>query len=152
MKLKTLRHKTAPQLTSEVEVDIRFSDTDAMGVVWHGNYLKFFEDGREMFGKVYGLEYLDVYNNGFFTPIVSSGVEHKAPIYYGEKAKVITRMIPSRAAKIIFEYEVINLSTGKLCATGHTVQVFLTKESRELELTKPKFYKDWEKEMREKYS
>ena len=151
MKVRTLKHKTAPQLVAEVEIEIRFSDTDAMGVVWHGNYLKFFEDGREMFGKVYGIEYLDMYHEGFFTPIVSSGVEHKAPIYYGEKIKVITRMIPSRAAKIIFEYEVINLSSGKLSATGHTVQVFLTKESRELELTKPQFFRDWEKHMRDKY-
>ena len=42
-------------LISEIEIDIRFSETDAMGVVWHGNYLKFFEDGREAFGKEFGL-------------------------------------------------------------------------------------------------
>ena len=49
-------------LTTEIEFDIRFSETDAMGVVWHGNYLKYFEDGREAFGKEFGMEYLDIYS------------------------------------------------------------------------------------------
>jgi acyl-CoA thioester hydrolase len=130
-------------LTAEVEIPIRFSETDAMGVVWHGNYLKFFEDGREAFGEKYGLKYLDIFDNGFFTPIVKSEVNHKAPVYYGQKVNVLTRFIPSKAAKMIFEYEVVNVTTGEICATGKTVQVFLTADKRELELSMPPFYKDW---------
>lgn len=135
------------ELKTEIEFDIRFSETDAMGVVWHGNYLKFFEDGREDFGKEHGLEYLDMYNNGYFTPIVKSEINHKSPIYYGEKAKIITKLIPSRAAKIIFEYEIINLSTGKISATGTTIQVFLLAKTRELDLNIPEFYIEWENKM-----
>lgn len=37
-------------LQVEIPIKVRFSDTDAMGVVWHGNYLRFFEDAREAFG------------------------------------------------------------------------------------------------------
>ena len=130
-------------LTAEVEIDIRFSETDAMGVVWHGNYLKFFEDGREAFGVKYGLKYLDIFSNGYFTPIVKSEVNHKAPVYYGQRVRVITRYIPSKAAKMNFEYEVINVTTGEVCATGKTMQVFLTADKRELELTIPEFYRSW---------
>ena len=132
------------ELEALVIVKIRFSDTDAMGVVWHGNYLKLFEDGREEFGEKFNISYLEMYNQGFFTPIVKSEIEHKAPIYYGEKVQVITKYIPSKAAKIIFEYEIKNITTGKICATGKTVQVFLDKESRELELFAPEFYSEWE--------
>ena len=127
-----------------VIIKIRFSDTDAMGIVWHGNYLKFFEDGREEFGNRYNMSYLEVYNQGFFTPIVKSEVAHKAPIYYGEEVQVIVKYIPTKAAKIIFEYEVKNITTGKVCALGKTIQVFLNKESRELELFAPDFYLEWE--------
>ncbi|HRS08637.1 MAG TPA: acyl-CoA thioesterase, partial [Bacteroidia bacterium] len=67
-------------LQVEIPIKVRFSDTDAMGVVWHGNYLRFFEDAREAFGIKYGLTYLDVYHRGYFTPIVKSSVEHKSPI------------------------------------------------------------------------
>lgn len=132
------------KLITEIEFDIRFSETDAMGVVWHGNYLKYFEDGREAFGKKHKMEYLDIYSKGYFTPIVKSEINHKSPIYYGEKAKVITKLIPSKAAKIIFEYEIINLSTNKISATGTTIQVFLDRETRLLELNTPDFYISWE--------
>jgi acyl-CoA thioester hydrolase len=135
------------KLISEVEFDIRFSETDAMGVVWHGNYLKFFEDGREAFGKKFGIEYLDIYSKGYFTPIVKSKINHKSSIDYGHRAKIITTLIPSRAAKIIFEYEIINLTTGKTSAIGSTMQVFLSVKTRELELFIPDFYEDWEKKM-----
>jgi len=134
-------------LKTEIEFDVRFSETDAMGVVWHGNYLKFFEDGREAFGKQFEIEYLDIYNRGFFTPIVKSEINHKSSINYGERAKIITTLIPTKAAKIIFKYEIINLSTGKLSAVGQTIQIFLSVKTRELELGTPSFYEEWEKKM-----
>lgn len=115
-----------------------------MGVVWHGNYLKYFEDARELFGDSYGLTYLEIHGNGYFVPIVKSEIDYKAPIYYGEKVSVRIKYIPVAAAKIIFEYEIINLSTGKQCAVGKTVQVFLNAASRMLELYKPIFYLEWE--------
>ena len=130
-------------IASEIRIDVRFSETDAMGVVWHGNYLKFFEDGREAFGKQYGLEYLTMFDNGYFTPIVKSEIEHKSPVYYGQVIKVITRYIPAKSAKLLFEYEVFNISTGEISAVGKTMQVFLNKDSRTLELSTPEFYRAW---------
>jgi len=131
------------ELSLEIELNVRFSDTDAMGVVWHGNYLRFFEDGREAFGAKYELEYLDVYGNGYFTPIVKSEINHKAPIYYGDKVKLITKYIRQRAAKLIFEYQIENIETGVICATGKTIQVFLRAEERTLDLNNPDFYQKW---------
>ncbi|MBI2258496.1 MAG: acyl-CoA thioesterase [Flavobacteriia bacterium] len=131
-------------ITAEMTMAVRFSETDAMGVVWHGNYLKFFEDAREFFGTVYQLEYLDFYRNGYFTPIVRSEIEHKAPIHYGEKVKIIIKFHFNNAAKLIFTYEVFNATTGQLAAEGKTVQVFLEKENRTLELIKPSFFMEWE--------
>ncbi len=130
-------------LSIETEINIRFSDTDAMGVVWHGNYLRFFEDGRENFGKEFGLEYLDMYKSGFFTPIVKSEISHKAPIFYGDKVKIITKFIPQRAAKLVFEYEIVNIDSGAICAIGKSIQVFLGVEDRQLELSAPQFFIDW---------
>ncbi len=132
-------------LTAEVSINVRFSDTDAMGVVWHGNYLRFLEDAREAFGIKYGLTYLDMYNNGYFTPIVKADIDYKSPVYYGEKAKVVATLIQSPAAKIVFEYKIINETTGAICAVGKTVQVFLNAKERNLELNKPAFYAVWEK-------
>lgn len=131
-------------LKTSIVVPVRFSETDAMGVVWHGNYLKFFEDAREKFGKEFGIEYLDMYRNGYFTPIVKSEISHKASIFYGEDAQVNVTLEKHDAAKIIFQYEVINLATNAIAATGMTMQVFMNAEDRSLELIKPTFYAEWE--------
>ena len=139
------------ELKIKVDINLRFSDTDAMGIIWHGNYLRFFEDARESFGNAYGLTYLDIYRSGYFTPIVKSDVDYKSPIHYGDKVNASAKYIPVAAAKIIFEYEVVNLSTGKLCAVGKTIQVFLNAKERILELNKPGFYLDWEKKNDIKY-
>lgn len=131
-------------LTDSLEIPVRFSETDAMGVIWHGNYLKYFEDAREFFGAKYGMGYLDVYNQGFFTPIVKSDINHKASVYFGQRIKVNITLIYHLAAKIVFNYEVINLATDEIAATGSTTQVFLHVDKRELELAKPSFYASWE--------
>jgi acyl-CoA thioester hydrolase len=131
------------ELSIDTTLQIRFSDTDAMGVVWHGNYLRFFEDGREAFGEKYGLEYLDVYNAGYFTPIVKTDINYKNSIYYGDKVKMITRYVNTRSAKIVFEYELINIDSGLIIAKGSTTQVFLSVKERELRLDNPDFYMKW---------
>ena len=59
-------------LQNEIEIAVRFSEVDAMNVVWHGNYLKYFEDGREALGADHELNYLDIGIFGFTTPSVSS--------------------------------------------------------------------------------
>ncbi len=134
------------EFTAEIPVKIRFSDTDAMGVVWHGNYLRFFEDAREAFGIKYGMTYLQMYHSGYFTPIVKSNVEHKSPINYGENVVSIAKLIPTPAAKIVFEFTVKNLTTNRISAIGSTTQIFLHAHDRSLELLKPDFYALWEKQ------
>lgn len=138
-------------LESSLEIAIRFSETDAMGVVWHGNYLKFFEDAREKFGEEYGMKYLDVFNNGYYTPIVKSDINHKASVYYGQRVKVLITLENHQASKILFNYVVINLDSDEIAATGSTTQVFLSVDTRELELIKPDFYAEWEKKQNWKH-
>ncbi len=132
-------------LKHRIEIPIRFSETDAMGVVWHGNYLKFFEDAREQFGKAFKLHYLDMFNQGVLTPIVHSELFHKSSLYYGDVAIVESSFVYQAAAKIKFEFEIISKKTGLLAAHGSTTQVFMDNDSRELQLNKPAFFEEWEK-------
>lgn len=127
------------------EITTRFSEVDSMGIVWHGHYIKYFEDGRESFGKVYGLGYLDVYAQGFFIPIVNINCSYKKPIVYDEPLFIETKFIDTPAAKIKFEYKLFNKNNSEVYATGSSEQVFLTKE-RELHLTVPEFFVKWKKD------
>ncbi|MFN6945330.1 MAG: acyl-CoA thioesterase [Cytophagaceae bacterium] len=126
------------------EITARFSEIDSMGIVWHGHYIKYFEDGREAFGKEYKLHYLEVYKQGFFIPIVKIDCNYKKPILYTEPLVIETKYIDTPAAKIIFEYKIYNKDTSEIYATGKSEQVFLTKE-RELHLTIPDFFQEWKR-------
>ncbi|NVO03195.1 MAG: acyl-CoA thioesterase [Bacteroidetes bacterium] len=131
-------------LSERTEFTVRFSEVDSIGIVWHGHYLKYFEDGREGFGRKYGLDYLDVYKTGFITPLVNIGCDFKKPLRYGEKAIVETRYVDCEAAKIILDYTIFRSSNNELVATGQTTQVFLNGKG-ELYLNFPPFYEDWKK-------
>lgn len=130
------------ELVVEKEIKIRFSEVDSMGVVWHGAYSKYFEDAREAFGEQYGLSYLFVFENGYFTPLVILNFQYKSVIRYGDKVQVKAKFIDTLAAKIIFEYEIFNLTTGKLATTGRSEQAFLDR-NYELSLYPPPFYLEW---------
>jgi len=125
------------------EVRVRFAETDPLGIVWHGNYIQYFEDGREAFGRHHGISYLDQKEYNFSTPIVASSCEHKLPLTYGDVATIKTTYVDTDAAKMIFTYEIMN-PKGQLVCTGKTVQVFV-ELGGELSLVAPQFFIDWKK-------
>ena len=132
-------------LTETVEINIRFSETDPMGIVWHGNYLKYLEDGREAFGSRFGIGYMDIYRNGFAAPLVEIDIKYKKALRYGESVLIETKYVHDDAAKIIFAYKVMNAKKpGEIIATANSVQVFLDLKG-ELILTNPPFYNEWKK-------
>src|SRR5690554_5855315 len=127
------------------KIRVRFTETDPLGIVWHGNYIQYFEDGREAFGRKHGISYLEQKANGFTSPIVKSSCEHKLPLRYGDVATIKTTFKDSPAAKMIFHYRIFD-PKGRLVCLGETIQVFLN-EQGELSLTKPEFFKTWKEKM-----
>ena len=138
MRQKTNLHTAA--LTDRTTVKVRFSEVDSMQIVWHGEYVRYFEDGRESFGKHYGLGYME----GYMVPIVDLTCQFKQPLSFGEEAIIETRYIACEAAKIKFEYVLYRATDNSIVATGSTTQVFLN-NNRELELITPAFYQEWKK-------
>ena len=130
-------------LTHTIEQDVRFSEVDSLGVVWHGHYVQYFEDGREAFGKQYNLSYLDFYSNGYIVPVVNIQCDYKRFLRYGDKIIIETTYVPGIAAKINFKYRIINAHTQELVVTGSTVQVFLSSNGLGLQLNNPDFFQDW---------
>lgn len=126
------------------QFDVRFSEVDSMNIVWHGSYMLYFEDAREAFGKKYGLDYLTIFSNGFYAPLVDISFSYKRPIVYGMKPSITITYKPTDAAKILFDYEIYDTTDGSLLATGHSVQVFMDKEYQ-LQWTNPQFYEEWKK-------
>lgn len=139
-----MNENSRKQLTAEKVFDVRFSEVDSMNIVWHGSYALYFEDAREEFGRKYNLEYLNIYGNGFYAPLVELHFDYKKPLQYQESAKVVITYRPSDAAKLIFDYAIYSLKTNELVATGYSVQVFLDR-NHQLSFVTPEFFLDWKR-------
>jgi len=126
------------------ESRIRFSEVDSMGILWHGNYIKLFEDGRESWGLKYGLHYIDMYENKVVTPIVHTSINHKQSLKYGDIAVIETKFVDSPAAKIKYQYRIRRKSDGQVVAEGESIQVF-TEINGDLILSPPQFFLEWKR-------
>jgi len=137
--------KTQFQISETSKVRVRFTETDPLGIVWHGNYIQYFEDGREAFGRAHGISYLDQQAEGYTSPIVKSSCEHKLPLRYGDVVTIKTTFVNSPAAKMVFRYQIFDPQDRLVC-TGETTQVFLDRKG-ELCLTNPPFFERWKNKM-----
>lgn len=136
--------ENVPALVDRTTIKVRFSEVDSMQVVWHGEYIRYFEDGRISFGDRYGIGYLDVVNQGYMVPIVELDCQFKQSLVFGDEAIIETRYINTPSAKIFFEYIIYRASDEAVVATGSSTQAFINM-NRELELTNPEFYLEWKK-------
>lgn len=133
-------------LKDKTEVKVRFGEVDSMGIVWHGNYVKYIEEGRESFGKKYGISYLDIYAHNVMAPVVNMNINYKKQVQYGEILIIETEYVNIPAAKIIFNYKVLRKSDNELVATAQSTQVFIDM-NREMILYPPEFVLEWKKKV-----
>jgi acyl-CoA thioester hydrolase len=130
------------KLSAVIEIKIRFSEVDSMGIVWHGSYSLYFEEAREEFGRKYDIGYLKMVNEGFYAPLVKLDFDYKKPLIYGDTMLVEVEYHPTAAAKICFSYKIFNKKDHSLAVTGKSIQVFLDK-NYQLEWNNPEFYQQW---------
>lgn len=132
-------------LTHSTELEVKFSEADPLGIVWHGHYVRYFEDGREAFGEEYGLRYLDFYKNDIVVPIVNIECNYKRILRYGHKIRLETTYEDTKAAKLLFHYAAYDVATDEKVAEGKSTQIFMHKDDMELLLYLPQFMIDWKK-------
>ena len=114
-----------------------------MNVVWHGSYMLYFEDARELFGEQYDLSYMGYVRHGYYAPMVEMNIQWKKPILYGMRPRIDIIYRPTVAAKVVFDYEIHDTADESLIATAHSVQVFMDL-NYQLVLYSPKFYVEWQ--------
>ena len=135
------------ELRSSTKFNVRFSEVDSLRIVWHGNYLKYFEDARDAFAVEHGLDFMELYDqDGMFAPLVKTEMEHKTPLRYGDVGIAEVTYEDSLAAKIIFNYRILNAETGIVAVEGKTIQAF-TDPNYTLQLYLPNYVLRWKKAM-----
>jgi len=108
----------------EIQIRVRYGETDQMGVVYHGNYALYLEMGRIEWLRKLGISYKTMEENGIMLPVVSLHVNYKKPAGYDDLINVKTQLANKPTAKIEFEYEITN-QKGELLSTASTILVFV---------------------------
>ncbi len=114
----------------EAEIRVRYAETDAMGVVYHANYIVWFEVGRGEYMRQIGGDYTEYEIQGLFLPVSEVHARFIAPARYGDLVRVRTWVEEVRSRGLTFAYEVVNVENGQTLARGWTKHVCVDGEGR----------------------
>jgi acyl-CoA thioester hydrolase len=121
----------------EAHVRVRYAETDQMGVVYHANYLVWFEVGRVELMRQRGLDYkrLEI-EEGCWIAVVEATARYKAPARYDDELIVQTRVISVRGPIIRFGYKIIRANDRHLLCEGETVHVVIGRDMKRRRIPK----------------
>lgn len=116
---------------SETRLRVRYAETDQAGVVYHSNYLIWFEVGRVELCRDYGFNYRDMETEAdAYLPVTEARVKYRVPAKYDDEIVVRTRVIELRSRAITFAYEVLRAGDEMLLAEGETHHIVMNGEGR----------------------
>jgi acyl-CoA thioester hydrolase len=117
------------QKSFDTQVRVRYAETDQMGVVYHANYLVWFEVGRVELLRQLGFDYKRMEaEQDVAVVVVEARVRFKSPARYDDVLTIRTRATHLRRFVLHFGYEVLRASDGALLATGETIHVITNRE------------------------
>lgn len=107
---------------------VRYQETDQMGVVYHANYLVWFEIGRTHWIRSMDITYKDLEAKGLLLPVIDAHLRYRYPARYDETVVVRTRLQKMRSSGMTFEYEVVRERENDVLVTGETKHVWLDRD------------------------
>jgi acyl-CoA thioester hydrolase len=120
---------------NEARIRVRYAETDQMGVVYHSNYLIWFEVGRVEFIRGLGLDYnrMEI-EEGCGITVVDAHVRYRAPARYDDELVVETRLLAARGAVIKFGYRILRVTDEALLCEGETMHVCVGEDMKKRSL------------------
>lgn len=106
--------------TRDCEIRVIYGDTDAMGIVYHANYIVWFEKGRTEWLRQVGYPYKKMEEQGVWLPVSKVEAEYKTPARYDDRLIIKTGIQKLKGATVVMEYTIVNADTGEVCVTGTT--------------------------------
>jgi acyl-CoA thioester hydrolase len=115
---------------SDLEVRVRYAETDQMGVAHHASYLVWFEAGRTEYIRARGRSYAQVEEGGWLLVVVEAHCQYRRPARYDEVLTVRTHLRDLGRARLSFGYQVMRREDGELLAEGYTVHAAVDRAGR----------------------
>jgi acyl-CoA thioester hydrolase len=113
--------------TTEINLRVRYAETDRMGYVYYGNYATYFEVARVEALRTLGVTYKELEDSGILLPVVSFQIDYKSPAHYDDLLCIKTSIIALPSAKLSFAYETYR--DNELLNTASTTLVFVDEQS-----------------------
>ena len=115
----------------ELELRVRYAESDQMGVVYHANYLVWCEIGRtELIREITGVGYAEIERQGIGLAVSELSIRYHGAARYDNLVRVRTTLTDVRSRSVTFQYEISNAETGERFASATTVLVSLDKNGR----------------------
>jgi acyl-CoA thioester hydrolase len=113
-----------PPLVIETERRVRFEEVDMLGIVWHGHYVSFLDDGRVAFGDRYpAVSYGRLREEGVAAPVVQLHIDYQAPLFFDEVMRIETTLHWTDALRLNYSYRIAG-ADGTTALKAYTVQLF----------------------------
>jgi len=111
-------------LTHNIQIRVRYGETDQMGYVYYGNYAQYFEMGRVEWLRNLGLSYKRMEDSGIMLPVLNLNIDYKNPAKYDDLLTLKTTLLKKPSVRIEFGFEVYN-QNEELLTIGYASLVFI---------------------------
>ncbi|MCL9774234.1 acyl-CoA thioesterase [Vibrio methylphosphonaticus] len=129
----------AHPLTAEVSLVTSFQDADPMGVIYHGNFFRFFEEARRVLMSKISYDYRAMQASGFAWPIIDTRVKYVKAIPFNHEIRV-TAQLTEWENRLRVDYVIYDASNGTRMCKAHTTQVAVAIESEEMCFASPRVF------------
>jgi acyl-CoA thioester hydrolase len=111
--------------TVDIDIRVRYAETDQMGVAYYANYFVWFEVGRTEFCRKRGFRYADLENQGYILVVTETYCKYRSSARYDETIVVRTGLRKLNRRMVIFTYNILRKENGELIAEGETKHICL---------------------------
>jgi acyl-CoA thioester hydrolase len=129
------------RLQAEITLTTSFQDADPMGVIYHGNYFRFFEATRHALLEQIDYSYNGMHTSGYLWPIIDVRVKYVRPITFNQEIR-ITAELAEWENRMKVNYVVYDVATGERLTRGYTMQVAVDMKTEEMCYASPKVFTD----------
>jgi acyl-CoA thioester hydrolase len=121
---------------AETIIEVPFHDVDMMEIVWHGHYAKYFEVARCVLLDKLGYNYRQMRASGYAWPVIDMHIRYPGPVKFGQKIRVQATIVEWES-RLKIKYVIVDVETGQRLTKGHTIQVAVKINTKEMCFVSP---------------
>lgn len=126
-------------LSEEIEFKVDFNDCDPMGIVWHGNYINYFERARCALLDRIGYNYIEMEKSGYSFPVTDLKVKYIKSLKFGDRCRAKAILVEYESM-IQMKFELYNAENGELTTKGNVNQMCIKADTKESQFVCPKCF------------